>query len=310
MEQENKEYDLLDLIKWCWGVFVQYVCKPLLFLIRFAFRQWKLLAGAAVFGVALAFIIPACFQKKYSGSVLIGTNVCHTNDYVNAITALQLGDRNVLAQKTGVPVDSLHKLHELAAHYVYSIDSVGTGYDVNYEDKAKYTIYPIKQNIFCLEVVGTDSVFLRELSEKVINYISNEDYVKHANDMRITNIKRNIEVLKEEIVMMDSLRKIEYFEKSRKNIATSSNNSGLLVQQQTRLMHAEIMELNNRLTSAQSTLQYNKEPLQIMAPLSINAVPENHWTKTFYIYAFVMVVLAYAGSLVWCYRKEIVAMLK
>jgi hypothetical protein len=220
MEMENKEYDLLDLLKWCWGVLLQYVCRPLLFLIRFGFKQWKVLAVAAVFGVALSFILPACFYKKYSGSVLVGNNVCHTNDFINAVTSLQLEDRQVLAHKLNVPFDSLYKLQKVAAHYVYSRDSVGTGYNVNYKDVEKYTIYPIKHNIFCLEVVATDSVFVREISEKVLDYISNEAYVKSANELRISSIKRNIEVLKEEIVMMDSLRKIEYFEKSRKILET------------------------------------------------------------------------------------------
>lgn len=307
MEMENKEYDLLDLLKWCWGVLLQYVCRPLLFLIRFGFKQWKVLAVAAVFGVALSFILPACFYKKYSGSVLVGNNVCHTNDFINAVTSLQLEDRQVLAHKLNVPFDSLYKLQKVAAHYVYSRDSVGTGYNVNYKDVEKYTIYPIKHNIFCLEVVATDSVFVREISEKVLDYISNEAYVKSANELRVSSIKRNIEVLKEEIVMMDSLRKIEYFEKSRRNIVSSSQSSAMLVQQQTRLMHSEIIDLNSRLASAEGVLQFNAEPLQIMAPLSVNAIPENHWTKTFIKYAIIMVVLAYVGSLVWSYKKEIIS---
>ena len=304
--ENNKEYDLLDLIKWCWSVFVQYVWRPLVFLCRFGLKKWYFLLAAALFGVLLSVLLPLCIIKKYSGTMLVQAHVGQSSDYVNLLSVLNEEDRLLMSQKLNMPVSDLTSLVRILPHYVYPMDSLGVGYDINFDDEDGFSKYPVLRSVFCVEVEAYDSLFLRNISQSIINYLQNDDYVKTSNEIRLHNVHNNIAVLKNELVMLDSLRKIEYLEKSRKSIAVPNSQTGVMMQQQTRLMHDDIIGLSARLSSFENILVYNKEPLKVITPMSIGALPLNHWTKKFIKYALICVALTYVGLLVWNFRKEII----
>lgn len=304
---ENQEYDLLDLIKWAWNLFVQYAWNPFLFLIKFALKKWYFIAGAAILGVIMSILVPLCLSKKYTGSMLLHAHVCQSSDYHNLLSALKTEDKVLLAKRLGINEQELEKLVEIKPHFVYPMDSLGVGYDVNFEDEEDYSKHSVLSSVFCVEVEAYDSLFIRDITSSIITYLSNDNYVKTSNETRLSSIQNNIVVLKEEIIMLDSLRRIEYLEKSRKSIITATPQSGMVMQQQTRLMHDDIIGLNARLTSLENTLRFNASPLRVIMPMSLNAVPSNHWTKTCLKYALTMMVLAYVGLLVWNFRKEIAA---
>lgn len=302
---ENKEYDLLDLVKWCWTAFVSYVWHPFVFLIRFGLKNWMFLMGAAVFGVIISVVVPFCLSKKYSGSMLVQAQVGQSSNYVNLLSVLNDEDEELKANKLGLSKEELKPLLKVLPHYVYPMDSLGVGYDINFKDEDDYSEYPVLSSVFCIEVMAKDSLFLRNVSANIINYLENDDYVKTANNIRLHNMQNNISVLRNELVMLDSLRNIEYLEKSRQNIAYANPSTGMMVQQQTRLMHEDIIGLSSRLNAYENALAYNSNALKVMTPMSIRAVPLNHWSKTFIKYALACMVLTYAGLLAWNYRKKI-----
>ena len=76
LETENtqKELDLIDLIKICWGWFVSYIWKPFLTLFRFAIRKWWVVLLSALVGFGISYAI-STFLPRYVGTIIYENNV-------------------------------------------------------------------------------------------------------------------------------------------------------------------------------------------------------------------------------------------
>jgi hypothetical protein len=143
--------------------------------------------------------------------------------------------------------------------------------------------------------------------DAIVKYFNNHPYIQNANSMRIAELKNNITILQDEIVMLDSLREIEYLENSRRTILVNDKSGrDMIVREQPRLLHNDVLDLHNRIMHMQNSLTYMSDPVEVISPMSLNAMPLTHWTVTYKKYIFLSIVLMYGLLLVWHFRKEII----
>ncbi|MEE1183222.1 MAG: hypothetical protein UHZ06_01895 [Paludibacteraceae bacterium] len=306
--EEKKEYDLLDLIRWGWGIFVQYCWNPFVFLVRFGLKKWYFMLLAVFVGFGIAYITPKFYKTTYSGQMIIKTRVGQSSDYINTLQALGKESAKVISKKFEVPIEAMVTYRGVFPHYVYPIDTLNTGYFVDSKNKKINSNKSILPNVFAVEVRSSDSSQIRLWGDAIVNYFKKDEFVKNANNIRLNELRNNIAILQNEIAMLDSLREIEYLENSRRAILVNDKSGrDMIVREQPRLMHNDVIDLHNRIMYMQNTLTYMSDPVEVISPMSLNAMPLTHWTVTYKKYIFLSVVLMYGLLLVWHFRKEIIA---
>jgi hypothetical protein len=136
--------------------------------------------------------------------------------------------------------------------------------------------------------------------------------VHKENQMRLSGLRHNINVIQDEIAKLDSLRNIEYFENSRKSIPVNDQPTAMamLFRKQPHLIYKDIIELNEKMLGYQNVLDYSSEPIEVISPMSLNATSLTHWRLTYKKYVFMSVLITYCLLLMCTYRKEIIAFIK
>ncbi len=311
--EHKKEYDLLDLIKWGVELFNRYVFSPILFLVRFALKKWYFMLLAVLIGLGVAILLPEYFNPVYSGNMLVKVRVGQSSDYISTLQSLSKESGDVIMKNLKVPANAIVSYRGLFPSYVYPTDTLNTGYKVELKNKTSQKEgIPVVSDIFAVEVRSKDSSTIRLWGDAIVNYFKNDPYVHKENQMRLSGLRHNIEVIQNEIAKLDSLRNIEYFENSRKSIPINENSSAMsmLFRKQPQLIYKDIIELNEKMLGYQNILDYSSEPIEVISPMALNATPPTHWRLTYKKYVFVSVLLMYCLLLVFTYRKEIVAFIK
>jgi hypothetical protein len=310
MENKN-EYDLLDLVNWGFQLFKKYIWSPFLFLVRFGLKKWYFLLLAAFIGFGLSVWVPKFYKTIYSGQMIIKTRVCQSSDYVNLLQAISRETAPVIMSRMDVPVTAMRAYRGILPHYVYPMDTLRTGYIVDKTNQKLNSDKSLLPNVFAVEVRSIDSSTIRLWGDAIVKYFNNHPYIQNANSMRIAELKNNITILQDEIVMLDSLREIEYLENSRRTILVNDKSGrDMIVREQPRLLHNDVLDLHNRIMHMQNSLTYMSDPVEVISPMSLNAMPLTHWTVTYKKYIFLSIVLMYGLLLVWHFRKEIVSFVK
>jgi hypothetical protein len=111
--------------------------------------------------------------------------------------------------------------------------------------------------------------------------------------------------------MLDSLRQVEYLDATKLAVMLKDKSkTDLSEREQPCLWHNEMIELNSKMMQMQNTLTYIQEPLEVISPMSLNAIPSTHWTLTYKKFILLSVALMYGLLLAWHFRKEIVSFVK
>lgn len=311
--EQKKEYDLLDLIRWGVKMFNKYVYSPIIFLLRFGIRRWYFMILAVVVGLAMAVYIPQFFYPIYSGSMLVKVRVGQSSDYINALQSLSEESPSMIMKKMNLPVEAMSSYRGMLPYYVFPTDTLNTGYVIDRERQLiKKEGTAVVSDVFGVEVRSKDSSTIRLWGDAIVNYFTNNPYVHKENQMRLSGLRHNINVIQDEIAKLDSLRNIEYFENSRKSIPVNDQPTAMamLFRKQPHLIYKDIIELNEKMLGYQNVLDYSSEPIEVISPMSLNATSLTDWRLTYKKYVFMSVLITYCLLLMCTYRKEIIAFIK
>ncbi|NCC98985.1 MAG: hypothetical protein EOL95_04670 [Bacteroidia bacterium] len=310
MEQQDstrrnkEEMDLLDIIKILWQWFVLYIWKPFVYLFRFGLNKWWLLIIFGILGFVASYLYSE-YHPIYQGFIIYQNNAGISSDFITEIDQLSKSSKDNISKKLGIPMKSLDELRAIAPHYIYSVDSSLTAhiidYDNEYLNKDKKIVI---NNRFCVEIQMYDKNFYDGWESGFVDYFNKNKYFSDLKKKYITSVKTNIGVLEEEIAKLDSLREIEYFENSRKDISITSVGT-ISMSPQTKLLHRDIMSLKSELQSNKNTLIYDQDVVSVVASMQVNQLPYNFWKMTYKKFVFFGVVIGFLLLLFWEYRKKI-----
>ena len=173
MENKNqeKELDLLDLIKIFWNLLEKYLFKPLALVVKICFKRWKVFLGAIILGVVLSIVVPTCILKKNKADIILKNSVAISSSYIKEIEGLSEMNKGRLASILQLDEETIKKLVKLKPHKVISVDSTLVNYVVDEKDNvgAEETLFNIHPSMFALEVLAKDTVSLSILADAVID---------------------------------------------------------------------------------------------------------------------------------------------
>lgn len=309
---ENNEMDLVDLIKYLWCLFVKYVVRPFLFMFKFGLRNWWKLAISAGVGLLLSYSFSKIeYFSVYKANLILQNNVARSSDFVNVVNELAIADPITLSNALGVEVDQLSYFRALKGHYFLPFDSVSSAdyldswdrYLVMSKENGLLDISPIGHK-FSIELQLTDVTLLPQIETGLLNYFENISYFKEANDIRVQDLEIDLRAFSAELMAVDSLKNIEYFENSRKQLS-SPTDGGVIMSRATPMLHNDVLYLRKQVRQNQSKLHFVPNVLTVISDFKAQSLPKNHWALTMVNFVFFTIFFTYFILLAFAYRDKI-----
>lgn len=307
-ETKPQEIDLIELFtnignwfvkqaKWLFGIFVS------IFYFFLRNTLWFLLIITG--GVIFAFFIHRASPNYYK-SQLIGYS--HTVSNVEVIRSI-----NNWNYTSSFTIDKLENIKAIGATYVLDINNDGI-WD-NIEDLSllsKLDTNVMKQRLygnFCIQVEVYDTTLIYEIKNKILDYISNNKRVIERNSIRLKQYEELIPKLKKEMDELDSLKRMEYFEKN-KPMQAKLGEMILLGEKETKLYHNELISLYKQQQAIERELYLNEDPYEIILDFSIPNQEENNLTVTAIKIVKIFLLVGFFIILFFDQRKFIMQQIK
>jgi hypothetical protein len=312
-DQEKKEIDLLDIFR----VFFKYIrlffCKIidiLVWLLRFMFKEKWILIVAVLLGIGYSFYISRPSNLVYQGKVEMRFNMFDAyfyKDMINRLTAYCVGeDPESLAQVLDISLDEAAAIASVNSYFYIDILSNGTPDKVDYAGSFKDsdTINSRMADRLMLVILSKDiSLFPKYLS-RMDSFLTNNPVIQKENIVRLKHIDESVSAIDNEIAMLDSLRKIEYFKKNTETRNTVGNTL-LLSEKERKLYHNDVLSLENSKQRLQWEKEVNNSNIRFLNSFEIEPKPVNRITRTLIRYVPISFILGFFFALGWRYKKSI-----
>lgn len=314
MENKNqeKELDLLDLIKICFGFFKDYILKPLAVLVKIAFKRWYILFAAVLIGVVVSVVVPKYIIKENKAELILKNNVSISSSYIKEVEVLSSMNRARLANLLQVEPEVLENLVALKPHMVISSDSSLINYMVDEQDimKADNSKYRVHPSMFSIEILSKDTASLPIFAEAVIDYINERSSFSDLNTRRITTMRNELRTFKNEIQILDSLRYIQYFTNDANQVVLGTSGETFNIKDKNQWIQSDLMNLKSRVIGLETKLGSDTLAIDKVTTLSMSDVYNNHPFKTAPKYCIFLLVFSYILVLLYEFKGNIKEWLK
>lgn len=300
METENteRELDLIDLIKICWGWFVSYICKPLLFLARFAIKKWWVILLSAIVGFAISYCI-STFSPRYTGYVIYENNVGHSSDFINAIRPLAHTSPKYMASALDISENEAVNILTIAPHALYYKDTLRTSFYVDINDDAPKESIALS-NRFAIEVMTDDIMAFSHLQEGFVKYYSMNSFFSKKAESKAKTLDSNSKLARGEAEKLDELR---VKGGSSGGVVLSGRDVYSMVDPAA--ISREVVRLNELSVNQANALEYDSSVITVVSPLMIDSRPVNWFLFTYKKWMVVCVVIGVVLAFIITYRKNI-----
>jgi hypothetical protein len=314
----SEEIDLLELFsrmgnaiknlfKWIALLFKSFF----LLLVRKSF--WIL--TFSIIGGFVGYFFYSNTPRFYSSEMVARSNSMNNSVIVNSINLLNdlFENKNykALGSYLGISPEEAMKIKSIEAFY---------GIDINKDDIADYIDYREKYNpkdtaqkrisdIFYLKISVYDESIFPFIRDGIKKYISTNPYILQNNDVRKIQETSMIKELNDEIIKLDSLQKVQYFEIPKMQKAVN-NQMVVLNEKEVKLLHNELIDLYNRKLSFEKDLAINPDPITVIQDFTQLSKAENPVMKFFKIWIIIFVILGLFSSLLWEHRSKIWSYMK
>ena len=161
---EQKEYDLIDLVRFCWSVWVRYAWNPLVYLFRFALQKWYVLLVAAIIGVGIHMCFKRVFPVSYSSEMNVYYAIDTPTELINKVNSLNYLSQAERAQLLGLSQEDANEWERVSPYFMLKSKEITGLYTVDYDNKWQQDHELIAPHILCLQVV-TKNQFANKLKK-------------------------------------------------------------------------------------------------------------------------------------------------
>jgi len=311
---ENKELDLIDILKTCAcyiASFFRLIYKGLIWILRFMYKNKVKLGAFLVAGFLIALFVSRKDNLAYKANTIMTINLHDAyffNDLISTLDSYCLNENKSLL-KNALGVSDIDAKNIIAVKSYFFIDKLidGTPDEIDFEKKYDHptdtTSVRMKDRLY-VQVIVKDTTILKNMTQYLFHYFSNNSILNSENEIRLKQMDENINSTNNEISMLDSLRKLEYF-KRNKDASINMDKTVLLNEKEKKLYHSDIFELEHRKHQMQWTKEVNNQSVTFISEFNAEAKAANRLSQSAIKYMSLMFVLGVIFSLFWNFRTNI-----
>jgi hypothetical protein len=278
------EIDLLDLFHRM-GTAISSLMKALgrafMITIVFMLRRWLPLGVSLVAGAVVSMVLKSTSASFYTSDMTIKTNgatAAEVIPYLNKLHTFCIeGNSAELANALSVKPESINEINDISAFWII---------DQNKDNIPDYVDYKNNHNVYdTTNVRMTDRLNIRvqvrspqeltSIRDGIIHFIKTDSLFEQKNRLRL---RQNAELLARfdyDIIQLDSLQKVKYFEETRNRKPENGGQMIFLQEQKTQLVYTDIYDLYARKQAIESDRELYKDIVTMLSDFSLPSRRDN-----------------------------------
>lgn len=328
----DDEIDLLDLFRRMgrtlsrWG---QALGEAFLISIVFLLKRWLPLGLSIVAGVGLSYLLRTSNASFYTSDIVFRNNLVlldmkkgrdnsgTTSELISKINKLHTfcleNNFSALSDALSMKPESVRNISDVSAYWIIDQGKDGIPDYVDYKDNhSVYDTTNIRmQDRLDISIKINSTQDLNLVRDGIIKFIDSDSLYQQRNKVRIRQNHELLTRLNYDIVQLDSLQKVKYFEETRNMKPTTGGQIVFMQEQKTQLVYDNIYALYSKKQLLESERDLYKGIVTILSDFSIPAKRENggmYYGKlvipfVFFLTLLVLIILANRRKLDEIYKK-------
>lgn len=280
----NDEIDLLDLFRRMrrtlnrWG---KALGRAILITFVFLLKRWLPLGLSIVAGVGLSFMLKTISASFYTSDMTLRSNAVATSEMISYLNRLHTfcseGNTIALADALAVKPGSISNIIDISAFWFIDQSKDGIPDYVDY--KNNHNVYDTTnirmQDRLDIRVKVKSPQELSLVQNGIVKFIQSDSLFQQRNRVRI---RQNLELLTRldyDILQLDSLQKVKYFEETRNRQPQNGGQMIFLQEQKTQMVYIDIYSLYSKKQTLESDRDLYKDIVTVLNDFSLPAIRDN-----------------------------------
>jgi hypothetical protein len=274
----NDEIDLLDLFRRL-GRALARLCrsigKGILISIVFVFRKWLPLLLSVVLGIGAAYLLKVTTPSSYTSNLVLRINSDTPSrmiEYINKLhTYCAENNFPALSNAISVPEKVAKNISDIGAFWIVDLGRDGTPDLVDYFNEYYFldSINIRMADRFDIRVKISVPQELIQVRNGIINYINDDSLFLQKNRIRLRKNSENLTRINYDILQLDSLQKVKYFEETRNMQPKNGGQLIFLQEHNTQLIYDNIHVLYSRKQAIETEQALYKDITTVLSEFTI-----------------------------------------
>jgi hypothetical protein len=290
------EIDLLDLFRRIgrtlnrWG---RALGRALLISVVFLLKRWLPLGLSIAAGIGVSYILKYTSASSYTSDIVFRNNLVMmdklklrdnsgtTSELIAKINKLHIfcSENNSLALSDALSIksESVKNISDISAFWIIdqSKDGIPDYVDYNGNHSAYDTVNIRMQDRLDIRVKINSPQDLNLVRNGIIKFIENDSLYQQRNLVRLRQNHELLTRLDYDILQLDSLQKVKYFEETRTMKPSNGGQMIFLQEQKTQLLYGDILLLYSRKQLLESERDLYKGIVTVLSDFSLPAKRDN-----------------------------------
>jgi hypothetical protein len=289
------EIDLLDLFRRMGrtiGRWVEALGKAFLISVVFIIRRWLPLGLSIAAGIGISYLLKTTSASLYTSDLVFRNNLVimdilktrdnsgTTSEIISKINKLHLfcSENNLpaLSQVLSMTPESVKNISDISAFWIIDqSDGIPDYVDYKGNHSPSDTINIRMQDRLDIRVKINSPQDLNLVRDGIIKFISNDSLCQQRNRVRLRQNQELLARLDYDLLQLDSLQKVKYFEETRNMKPNSGGQMIFLQEQKTQLVYPEIYALYTRKQTLETERDLYKGIVTVLSDFSLPSKREN-----------------------------------
>lgn len=280
----DDEIDLLDLFRRMgrklnsWG---KALARAFLVSIVFLVKRWLPLSLSLILAVGASYLLKMTSDSQYSSDLVLRTNSVSTADMISYINRLHkyCEDENEsgLAEAISLTPEKVKNIVDISAFWIIDKGDDGIPDYVDYSNSINVydTLNVRVQDTIDVRVKTKTPLELGKLRDGIISFINSDSLFQRRNRLRLRQKQELLTRLNYDILQLDSLQKVKYFEETKNKQPQNGGQMIFLQEQKTQLVYPEIHSLYSQKQNLERDRDLYKDVVTVISEFSVPSKRDN-----------------------------------
>lgn len=329
----DDEIDLLDLFRRMGRTLNRWfnaLGKAFLISVVFLLRRWLPLVLSIVLGIGASYFFKKTSPSLYTSDLVLRTNsyIFHTKkelskptlisaseliSYINRLQMYKANNITTLSEAISISREQIKNIADIRAFWIIDKGHDGVPDFVDYANSQDVydTVNVRMQDRIDIRVRTYAPQGLGNLKDGILKYINSDSLFQQRNRLRLRQNQDLITRLSYDIMQLDSLQKVKYFEESRNTQPKNGGQMIFLQEQKTQLVYTDIYSLYARKQAVETDLDLYKDIVTVLSDFTLTSSPDNgvqYYQKKYVPFFFLitlvaLIIIANRKKLLEVYKK-------
>jgi hypothetical protein len=299
----DDEIDLLDLFRRMGRTLTRWanaLGRAFLISAVFLLKRWLPLSLSVLLGVGVAYIFKATSDSTYTSDLVLRTNATSTDEMITYINRLHTfcieQNKQALTEAISLTPDQIKNIGDISAFWIIDNgrDGVPDFVDLNNKHNVYDTVNIRMRDRLNVRIKINSPQELVNVKYGIIKFINSDPLFQQRNILRLRQNQEMLGRLDYDILQLDSLQKVKYFEETRSMQPKSGGQMIFLQEQKTQLIYTDIYALYERKQALEAERDLYKDIVTVLSEFTIPAMRDNgglYYAKTYVPIFFVLTLL-------------------